>query len=184
MNTVVYQQTSTLMTIFQHSLNNWKRFPWLRISTISWWEWNWRKPNGTDVREYSWSLVVKMMSFITCVSSYVWSYDCVMVWRWWCTGLWFTTHFWSGKSRRSGVVKLLEKFKKRIYKNHLRQVRRLSGLFRRMIFVGSSYKDILFLNFSSNVTMWVVGRHVTWKIQKRTYKNQLRHTGKTSIRII
>ena len=54
----------------------------------------------------------------------------------------FTIHFWSGKSRRSGVVKLLEKFKENIYKNQMRQVKRLSGLFREITFVEWYYCNI------------------------------------------
>ena len=115
-----------------------------------------------DGRTWIWLVVVKMMSFISCVCMCLCVVICVVI----CVTVavtmimcWFTTHFWSGKSRRSGVVKLLEKFKKRIYKNQLRQVRRLSGLFGRMIFVGSSYNDILFSNFSSLVS------------SKKEYKN-------------
>ena len=163
MNTVVYQQTLTSMIIFQHSTNNWKRSPWLCISTISWWEWKRTKPSGTDVREYEcysqddvnydvyaclyvviiqarWCQLLCVCMFIygymcegvamiMCI--YVWSY--LKVWRWS-----YTVHntFWSGKSRRSGVVKLLDKFKKRVYKNQLRQViRRVVRLFRKMTIV-------------------------------------------------
>ena len=66
----------------------------------------------------------------------------VTVWRRSIMYFLFTIHFWSGKSRRSGVVKLLEKFKKNIYKNQMRQVKRLSGLFRNIVFVEWYYCNI------------------------------------------
>ena len=117
-NTLDYQQTSTLMTIFQHSTNNWKRSRWLCISTTSWWEWKKRKPSGTDVREYECyseddvnyyvyvCLYVVMLQsrwcqlLCVCMFTYVWRcgddhvYVCVVV----CEGVtmliyWLTTHF-------------------------------------------------------------------------------------------
>ena len=66
----------------------------------------------------------------------------VTVWRRSIMYFLFTIHFWSGKSRRSGVVKLLEKLKKNIYKNQMRQVKRLSGLFRNIVFVEWYYCNI------------------------------------------
>ena len=100
MNTLNYQETSTLMKIFQHSINNWKRSPWLCISTISWWEWNWTKPSGTDVREYECYsqddiiiIMCKHVSMWVCyshddVNYYVhaclYVVICVKVWRWSC----------------------------------------------------------------------------------------------------
>ena len=122
MNTVVYHQTLTSMKIFQHSTNNWKRSPWLCISTISWWEWKRTKPSGTDVREYEchsqddvnyyvyarlyvvmlqlrWCQLLCVCMFI-CGWLYVWKcgddhvYICVVV----CEGVtmiiyWLITHF-------------------------------------------------------------------------------------------
>ena len=139
MDTVVYQQTSTLMTIFQHSLNNWKRYPWRCISTISWWEWNWTKPNGMDVRKYD-SQQSRWCYLSRVGVLYVVKY--VTVWRWSIMYFLLTINFWSGKSCRSGVVKLLEKLKKNIYKNQMRQVKRLSGLFRNIAFVEWYYCNI------------------------------------------
>ena len=79
------------------------------------------------------------------VSCHVWVFyvvKYVTVWRRSIMYFLFTIHFWSGKSRRSGVVKLLEKFKKNIYKNQMRQVKRLSGLFRNIVFVEWYYCNV------------------------------------------